>query len=81
MKRTLIIKLSQDITGHNPDQIEAMKAYWRATMAEVGLDLSFEVTEEDEESQVRRLLRLVRSEFRAADVSPADNEAEVDEQH
>ena len=71
MKKTLIIKLSTDVSGANDGMIEAYKTFWHAALAPIGLEMSYEVVEEHEESTAQRLLSLVRSEFR-------DLEAELD---
>ena len=67
MKKTLITKFTTDVTYANDAQIEAFKAFWRATFAPAGIAPDFEVLTEHEEDTVEHMLHLVRSEFQAHD--------------
>ncbi len=67
MKKTLITKLSLDMTLATDAQIEAMKAFMQASFAPSGMDIDFEVTTENTETALDRWLDLIHSEFNAAD--------------
>lgn len=64
MKRTLITKLFTDITDFNEEQVKAYSEFLKASFMPGGFkDISFEITQENEEDLFTRLLRGVRSEF------------------
>jgi hypothetical protein len=75
MKKTLITKLSLDMTLANDEQIEAMKSFMRASFAQSGMDIDFEVRTEGTENPLDRWLELIRGEFNAAD-APSDDQVE-----
>lgn len=68
MKKTLITKLSQDISELNDDVVEAIKQFMRASFGPANFKaIDFEVVEENEEDILTKLLRSVRSEFKLSD--------------
>lgn len=72
MKRTLITKLSTDITDFNEEQIKAYSDFLRASFASGGFsDISFEITQENREDMLAKWLRSIRDEFQAND-APAE---------
>jgi len=81
MKRTLVTKLSSNVSYMREAQITAVKQFWSATFGPMFDDVSFELIEEDEESQVKRMLHRVQQEFKVADASPTSDEVASDEQH
>lgn len=69
MKRTLITKLSTDVTLFTDEQIEAYRAFMKVCFAPAGFkDVSFEITQENEENALARWLQRISAEFQANDV-------------
>lgn len=73
MKKTLCIKMRQNVTGVSDAVIEAWKEVWRATYTGSGIEVDFELLEEDETATAQRLLSLVRSEFQDSDTEPRNS--------
>ena len=73
-KKTLITKLSTNVTDFSTEQIDAYKAFMKASFAPGGFSaIDFEVVEESKESLsdfFATLMRSVQSEFKASDAAP-----------
>lgn len=68
MKKTLITKLSLDVTGMSDEQIEAIAQFHRVTFAPVGFkDISFEITQQNEEDTFAKWMQRINAEFKAND--------------
>jgi hypothetical protein len=68
MKKTLVVKVSYDVTGANETQVDLMKAMLLAGFDGTVRDqVSFEVLVDDEEEQTQRMMQHVRSEFQKQD--------------
>lgn len=63
MKKTLIVKLSQDVSMASPAQIAAFKAFWEATFADLCFgSVDFELVEEKGPDPLSQWLRLIRGQ-------------------
>lgn len=74
--KTLITKLSTDVTMFTTEQIDAYKAFMKASFAPGGFNgIDFEVVEDPSPALpdvLARLLQSVRDEFRGSDERPRD---------
>lgn len=76
IKKTLITKLSLDVTGMSDEQIEAIAQFHRVTFAPVGFkDIAFEIAQQNEEDTFAKWMQSIRNEFMANDV-PAEKSDE-----
>ena len=66
-KKTLITKLSNDITAFSAEQIEAYKAFMQASFAPVFSDVSFEIAQTNEEDTLATWMQRINAEFKAND--------------
>jgi len=67
-KKTLITKLSLDVTGMSDEQIEVISQLHRVTFAPAGFhDVSFEIAQINEEDTLAKWLQRISSEFKAND--------------
>lgn len=68
MKKTLITKLSLDVTGMSDEQIKAITEFHRVTFMPAGFkDVNFEITQENEEDTLAKWLQRINAEFQAND--------------
>lgn len=70
-KKTLITKLSLDVTGMSDEQIKAISEFHRVTFVPAGFkDISFEITQENEENMLAKWMQSIHDEFMANDAAP-----------
>jgi hypothetical protein len=68
MKKTLVLKVSYDVSGSNDTQVDLFKAMLLAGFDDdARKQISFEVLVDDEEEQTQRMMQHVRSEFQKQD--------------
>lgn len=79
MSKTLITKLSTDVTAFSAEQIDAYKAFMKASFAPGGFSsIDFEVVEANDAPSLTgllaRLMQTVQSEFKANDTPGEDSD-------
>jgi len=81
-KKTLVVKISTDVTGKSDILIEMHKSLIRQSLIEGGMeneDISFEVLVSNEETALASMLKAVQSEFQAASAALFAEQATADE--
>jgi hypothetical protein len=71
-KKILITKLRNDVTQLNDAQIGAYKAFMKASFEPAGIDVSFEIEEQNEENWWQHMLQHVHDEFKASEANLVD---------
>lgn len=76
-KKTLVVKLSYDVTGTDNAALELIKMAMRVQCMAQGIkedQIDFELLYSNEENRVLQLLQSVRSEFKVSDAEIAEAE-------